>query len=380
MQTLSRLPLSTGAIAPKFIVTNHHEQNVKYTYFTGKPLVLLFSGTDQRDATIEQLCLWRDLYAEIEALGGNVASITMDSVESRCEIAKKHNIPFFLMTDSQAEVSGAFGVCEPTTINGQKGLIFHREIFLIDYNWRILKIYDQVDPQSDALQIIAELKKLVSIEPPRQILLQAPVLLIPHVLDEDFCRKLINIWEHNGNSDSGFMMQIGDKTVGMYDYSHKIRNDHVLEEIEESQHVRNCISERVSREIWKAFNYNMNRCEDYKVVCYDSDRGGYFRPHRDNTTPGTAHRKFAMTINLNVGEYEGGYLRFPEYGPHLYKPETGSAVIFSCSLLHEVTDITSGRRFALTSFLYSDREESLRIENEHTIIPDVSREKNSPNS
>ncbi len=112
----------------------------------------------------------------------------------------------------------------------------------------------------------------------------------------------------------------------------------------------------------------MNRYEDLKVICYDSDRGGYFRPHRDNTTPGTAHRKFAMSINLNVGEYEGGYLRFPEYGLHLYKPETGSAVIFSCSLLHEVTDITSGRSFALTAFIYSDQEDSLRAKNVNTII------------
>ncbi len=79
---MSRLPLSVGAIAPKFILPHHHFQDVKYTYFTGKPLVLLFSGTDQYDAAIEQICLWRDLYSEIEALGGNVASITIDSIES----------------------------------------------------------------------------------------------------------------------------------------------------------------------------------------------------------------------------------------------------------------------------------------------------------
>ena len=37
-------------------------------------------------------------------------------------------------------------------------------------------------------------------------------------------------------------------------------------------------------------------------------------------------------------------------------------MIFSCSLLHEVTDITAGRRFALLSFFYGEREARLRDE------------------
>jgi len=51
-----------------------------------------------------------------------------------------------------------------------------------------------------------------------------------------------------------------------------------------------------------------------RIGCYDSADGGYFRAHRDNTTPYTAHRQFAMSVNLNTGEYEGGDVHFPEYG------------------------------------------------------------------
>jgi predicted 2-oxoglutarate/Fe(II)-dependent dioxygenase YbiX len=65
-----------------------------------------------------------------------------------------------------------------------------------------------------------------------------------------------------------------------------------------------------------------------------------------------------MTLNLNAGEYEGGALRFPEYGPDLYSPATGDAVIFSCTLLHEAMPVTRGRRFVLLSFLFD--EESRR--------------------
>ena len=44
--------------------------------------------------------------------------------------------------------------------------------------------------------------------------------------------------------------------------------------------------------------------ERYIVACY-APGAGHFRPHRDNTTLGTAHRKFAVTINLNAGDYDG---------------------------------------------------------------------------
>ena len=87
------------------------------------------------------------------------------------------------------------------------------------------------------------------------------------------------------------------------------------------------------------------------IACYDAERGDYFRRHRDNQTPATATRRFALTLNLNSDEYEGGELVFPEYGNDRYKPPTGAAVLFSCSLLHEALPVTSGQRFALLSFL-----------------------------
>jgi predicted 2-oxoglutarate/Fe(II)-dependent dioxygenase YbiX len=98
---------------------------------------------------------------------------------------------------------------------------------------------------------------------------------------------------------------------------------------------------------------------------------GWFRPHRDNTTKGTAHRKFAVTINLNAEDYEGGELRFPEFGNRLYKPPTGGAVVFSCSLMHEARPVTKGERFAFLPFLYDEAGAKLREQNlKYVDLPD----------
>jgi predicted 2-oxoglutarate/Fe(II)-dependent dioxygenase YbiX len=103
--------------------------------------------------------------------------------------------------------------------------------------------------------------------------------------------------------------------------------------------------------------------ERYLVACYDAAHGGHFRAHRDNTTKGTAHRRFAVTINLNADEFGGGELRFPEFGPRSYRAPTGGAVVFSCSLLHEALPVTSGRRYAFLPFLYDEAAARVRVAN-----------------
>lgn len=97
--------------------------------------------------------------------------------------------------------------------------------------------------------------------------------------------------------------------------------------------------------------------------CYDAETGGHFGAHRDNTTKGTAHRRFAVSINLNA-DFEGGEVSFPEYGPRSFKPPPGGAVVFSCSLLHAVSQVTRGKRFAFLPFLYDDAAARLREDNQ----------------
>ena len=128
-------------------------------------------------------------------------------------------------------------------------------------------------------------------------------------------------------------------------------------------HIRHRLHRRIRPEIKKAFAFDVNRIERFTIGCYDAQDLGFFMAHRDNTTKGTSHRRFAVTINLNAEEYEGGELWFPEYGKRLYKPATGSAVVFSCSLLHEARPVTKGTRFALLPFLYDDAAAVVRQTN-----------------
>ena len=188
----------------------------------------------------------------------------------------------------------------------------------------------------------------------------APILTVPRVLEPGLCRELIRLYDRNGGADSGFMRTRDGKTVAIIDHSFKRRSDYAIAD----PALRSLLLERITRrlipQIERAFQYKPTRMERWMVACYDSKPGGFFRPHRDNTTAGTAHRAFACTINLNTEDYEGGDLRFPEYGRRTYRAPTGGAVVFSCSLLHEAMPVTRGRRYAFLPFFYDEAMARLR--------------------
>lgn len=211
------------------------------------------------------------------------------------------------------------------------------------------------------------LERIAGFGPPENhalVPLIAPVLIMPRILEPRFCQQMIRYYEEEGGTPSGVMQIQDGKTIGVFN-DMKRRCDAVIPDGPLQEQLRVRLIRRLFPEIEKAFQFRATHIERYIVACYDATEGGFFRAHRDNTTPGTAHRKFAVSINLN-SDFDGGDLRFPEFGSRIYRPPVGGAVVFSCSLLHEATPVTRGRRFATLPFLYDDEGARIRAENLHT--------------
>jgi predicted 2-oxoglutarate/Fe(II)-dependent dioxygenase YbiX len=190
----------------------------------------------------------------------------------------------------------------------------------------------------------------------------APVIVLPNAFEPALCRKLIEIYQAQGGEQSGFMEERGGKTVMSYGAHHKVRRDCILKDESLLQLIQRRVKGRIVPEVKKVHQFNATRMERYLVACYSAEEGGHFNSHRDNTTKGTAHRRFAVSINLNE-DFDGGELSFPEYGPRSHKMPTGTAVVFSCSLLHNVSRVTRGQRYAFLPFLYDDEAAKIRAAN-----------------
>lgn len=272
---------------------------------------------------------------------------------------------FHWIWDFDGEISIRYQLCELGQ-NGQ-GITYDPTTFVLNENLQILNLFPVETHVVHVQQVFRYLEALTPRPAPQKVTQQAPVLLIPDVCSGQFCQELMDRYAADGGTESGFMRQDGGKTVVVLDPTVKRRRDWLITDPNLLDQINSLLARRVVPEIEKAFQFRVTCFERYVVACYEATNQGFFQPHRDNTAMGTAHRRFALTLNLNSG-YEGGCLRFPEFSPDLYAPAAGSAVVFSCSLLHEATPVTQGRRFVLLSFLYGDEDAKLRQQTQSKIV------------
>jgi len=355
--------LEIGDPAPWFSIPSTNNPLFHFSTVAGRRVVLFFFASAAFEQIQVILKSFQELSEEFQSLQVARFGVSVDPAD------KEQNRPttiapsFIFFWDLDKTVSQQYGVFRDVEQNGVAGVHYTPQTFVLNENLQIINILPMGEPQQHAQQVLDFLKTLAPIEEARAATRHAPVLVIPNVLDKASCRSLIDMYKANGGGPSGFMRQVDGKTVGLYDETFKKRRDFIIEDPQLKQPLNTIIGRRVRPEVEKAFQFTITRFERYLVGCYDAQSGGYFRPHRDNTSKATLHRRFAMTLNLNVGEYTGGFLRFPEYAPHGYKGDSGTAIIFSCSLLHEATPVISGQRFALLSFFYGNEDAVVRQAN-----------------
>lgn len=268
-------------------------------------------------------------------------------------------IRFFL--DHDGAVSRLYGAV-PREASPDGRVPLRRFWLVLDPTLRVLKLLPFEADGAEAARLFHYLSELPPVELYAGLSLQARVLFLPNVFEPEFCQKLIDLYNTHGGEESVFMREVDGKTVGVTDHAHKRRRDDNIDDKEMIAATQARIKRRIVLEIAKVHQFYVTRMERYIVACYTAEDGGHFRTHRDNTTKGTAHRRFAISINLN-SEFEGGDVSFPEYGPRSFKPPPGGAVVFSCSLLHAVSKVTSGRRYAFLPFVYDDAAAKLREDN-----------------
>ncbi|HTY68982.1 MAG TPA: 2OG-Fe(II) oxygenase [Alphaproteobacteria bacterium] len=189
----------------------------------------------------------------------------------------------------------------------------------------------------------------------------APVLIVPDVLGPADRQYLLDVFATQGQEfiecdwqQEGGNLPPHDVKMRVTEYGRFDRVDHFVANRETNELISSRFQARLFPEIKKAFQYDITRYEPYRIACYEGERGGRQHGHRDDSQPWVAHRRFAVSVNLNAEEFEGGELRYPEFGRDTYRPDSGAAIAFSCSVLHEALPVTKGRRFVLLAFLHGE--------------------------
>ncbi len=234
-------------------------------------------------------------------------------------------------------------------------------ILILDRNLRIAMRAIPVDHPALAAACLACLDAL-PVEPPRDIRTPAPAIVLPNLLPPSMCRDLIALFDSSQTIDGAVArVDAAGMSANVVDHAKKHRRDMLLEPDSQLHAIlRDLLLNRCAPEIAKAFQARVAFTDRILLARYDGP-DGLFRRHRDNTAAHVAFREFALSINLNAGDYQGGDLLFPEYNDHRYAMPTGGGVIFSASVLHEVAPVTAGSRYVLLTFLHGQRAEQRRL-------------------
>jgi peroxiredoxin/predicted 2-oxoglutarate/Fe(II)-dependent dioxygenase YbiX len=338
---LSARPLEAGDPAPHVVALDEKGERAfsNDDLVTGRPLLLLFCPSD-RESSTALLTVFRDRAPAFASLETNLHAVSRRPLDGNQAVHAALRLPFKLLTDATGDIFRIYAAEDPPIA------------VVLDPNHRIARMLRDSAPVALADAALAYLRQAF---PPRglRVQAQAPLLLLPRVLSDVDCARLVelhdrpvNVWATDGFRSEGHTKEQGDFKVdhaGVYgQLTEYVVRDPALQQFLDQRFKR-----RVAPEMRKAFQTGVTQREHYRIARYDSTVGGVLHPHRDNSTKETAHRRFTMTINLNAGDYEGGALRFREYGDHFYEVERGTAVVWSATLLHEVMPVTKGARFVL---------------------------------
>jgi peroxiredoxin Q/BCP len=154
------MQLQVGVPAPNFFLPDQFGKVHKLSDYKGQWVLIYFYPKDNTLGCTKEACNIRDHFSDFEKQKVVVIGISVDSSESHAKFAKKHELPFILLSDSEKNVVERYGVWGVKKFLGKKFFGTYRTSYLINPAGKIFRIYDRVKPQLHAQEVLKDLETL----------------------------------------------------------------------------------------------------------------------------------------------------------------------------------------------------------------------------
>lgn len=147
--------ITIGNKAPHFEGTiDASGKTVKLEDYSGKKLVLFFYPKDNTPGCTAEACSLRDSYAELRDKGFELLGVSTDDVKSHQKFKEKFNLPYDLIADVDRKIVEDYGVWGEKKFMGKTFDGIHRTTVVIDEKGMVEKIFDKVNTNDHATQIL----------------------------------------------------------------------------------------------------------------------------------------------------------------------------------------------------------------------------------
>lgn len=151
--------LTIGTKAPSFSLKDKDEKIVSLHDFLGKKVVLYFYPKDDTPGCTIQAEKFKEAHAEFVRLGIPVIGISKDSTKSHQNFCKKYDLPFTLLSDEERTTLAKYEVLVDKLMYGKPVQKTLRTTFLVNEKGMIERIWEEVDPDQNASEILAYIQK-----------------------------------------------------------------------------------------------------------------------------------------------------------------------------------------------------------------------------
>jgi thioredoxin-dependent peroxiredoxin len=146
--------LKEGDAAPDFASRDAHGNTVRLSDLRGQNVVLYFYPKDDTPGCTKEACSFRDSSDVYEREGVKVLGVSLDDERSHRDFAEKYSLPFTLLADTDHAVSEAYGVYGEQRYGDKTYTGVARKTFLIDGEGRIKKVFDKVNVERHADEVL----------------------------------------------------------------------------------------------------------------------------------------------------------------------------------------------------------------------------------
>jgi peroxiredoxin Q/BCP len=150
--------LKEGDAAPDFTARDAEGNEVTLSSLRGRDVVLYFYPKDDTPGCTKEACSFRDSSDAYEREGVKVLGVSLDDEASHRKFAEKYRLPFTLLADTDHAVADLYGVYGERTFAGRSYMGLARKTFVIDREGRVKKIFDKVDVERHADEVLAAVK------------------------------------------------------------------------------------------------------------------------------------------------------------------------------------------------------------------------------
>ena len=146
--------LKEGDKAPDFKSKDQDGNPVKLADLKGQRVVLYFYPKDDTPGCTKEACSFRDADDVYRKKGIKVFGVSTDDEKSHQKFISKFQLPFDLLADTDKSIVESYGVWGEKSMYGKKYMGTNRKTFLIDENGKIAKIFDKVNVEQHADEVL----------------------------------------------------------------------------------------------------------------------------------------------------------------------------------------------------------------------------------